>query len=254
MFFESNSISVNILDVFELKQCNVDMFNSGRNFSALSFRLHSDACLSTKTDEYHMKDNCISFVPAGLDYFRTANTDELIVIHFNTTIYHPECIDFFIPKNSDVLLNMFQEILKCWNKKDVGYKYKCTAIFYEIIAICFSEKYKSNISESKIQNSIDYIHKNYTDKNLSITEIAKHSYMSEVYFRKLFKKEFGLSPKKYIIKLRIQKAIDLISTGYFTLSEVSCLSGYDDYKHFSTEFKKLTGVSPSNYIYSYTIN
>ena len=75
--------------------------------------------------------------------------------------------------------------------------------------------------------------------------------MSEVYFRKLFKEEFGISPQKYIIDLRLQNAAGLISTGYYSLKEVAYMSGYTDYKYFSVEFKKNMGVSPSEYLYNY---
>ena len=76
--------------------------------------------------------------------------------------------------------------------------------------------------------------------------------MSEGYFRKLFKEEFGISPQKYIIELRIQNAVALISKGYYSLKEIAYMSGYNDYKYFSVEFKKSMGVSPSEYIYDHT--
>ena len=96
---------------------------------------------------------------------------------------------------------------------------------------------------------------NVVDKNgeydfeieLSISEVAKRSFVSEVYFRRLFKEEYGTSPQKYIAKLRIQNALALISSGYYSLGEVALLSGFGDYKYFSVEFKKAVGVSPSTY-------
>ena len=75
--------------------------------------------------------------------------------------------------------------------------------------------------------------------------------MSDTYFRKLFKEEFGMSPKQYVIRHRIQHAASLIIAGYYTLEEIAEHCGYNDYKHFSVEFKKLTGVSPSKYVYNY---
>ena len=81
--------------------------------------------------------------------------------------------------------------------------------------------------------------------------LAEQSFMSEVYFRKLFKSSYGISPQKYIIRLRIQHAKGLISIGYYSLKEIALMSGYTDYKYFSTEFKKQVGVSPSDYIYNY---
>ena len=92
--------------------------------------------------------------------------------------------------------------------------------------------------------------KNYKKSDLSIKEIADKSFMSEVYFRKLFKEEYGISPQKYIIDLRIQNAVGLISVGYYSLKEIAYMSGYNDYKYFSVEFKKIVGVSPSEYLYN----
>ncbi|MBQ7898196.1 MAG: helix-turn-helix transcriptional regulator [Clostridia bacterium] len=251
MFFEKEILSFHILDILELEQNNISTLNTGRNFNALSFRFCADAVLKTETNEYHMKDNFVSYVPARLDYSRVAKIDELIVVHFDTVNYHTNEIECFESQNPDTLAKLFRKILDCWNKKELGYKYKCSAILYEIFAECYAENYVSNIRNSKIQNSVEYIFANYKKSGLSIKEIAEQSFMSEVYFRKIFKEEYGISPQKYIIKLRIQHAEGLISTGYYSLSEVAYLSGYNDYKYFSVEFKKAMGISPSQYLYNY---
>lgn len=252
MFFENEILSFNILDVFELKQKNINTFNTGRNFSALSFRFCADTYLKTKKGEYHLQDNFVSYVPSRLDYSRVANIDELIVIHFDTINYHTDNIEFFTPKDPDILSQMFREILECWNKKEIGYKYCCSAILYRILAECHTQNFRPMHQNSKIQKSVDYIQKNYKSKDLTIQKIAEQSFMSEVYFRKLFKAEYSISPQKYIIKLRLQNAIGLISTGYYSLKEVADMSGYNDYKYFSVEFKKQVGVSPSEYSYNYS--
>ena len=51
--------------------------------------------------------------------------------------------------------------------------------------------------------------------------------------------------------LRMQKAISLINTGYYSLKEVAAMCGFTDYKYFSVEFKKHTGKSPSEYEYKF---
>ena len=251
MFFEKELISFNILDILALKQQDVNMFNSGRNFNALSFRFHSDALLKTATNEYRMGDNFVCYVPARLDYNRISKSDELIVIHFDTTNYNTRNIECFVSQNPIVLSNLFRKILDCWNKKELGYRYQCSAILCEIFAECYVQNFVLKTKSSKIQNSVEYILANYKNSNLSIREIADKSFMSEVYFRKLFKEEYGISPQKYIINLRIQNAVGLISAGYYSLKEVAYMSGYNDYKYFSVEFKKNIGVSPSEYLYNY---
>ncbi len=251
MFFENETISFNILDVVSLDQKNVNTFNSGRNYSALSFRFSADAVIKTEKNEYKMKDNYVSYVPARVDYTRTAKHDELVAVHFDSTNYNSRKIECFEPKDSKALADLFRKILDIWNEKEIGYKLRCSAILYEIFAECYAQNYSQKNTSSKIQPSIDYINVNYVKSDLSIKEIADKSFMSEVYFRKLFKEEYGTSPQKYIISKRIQHAAGLISTGYYSLKEVSTMSGYADYKYFSVEFKKAMGVSPSEYWYNY---
>ena len=251
MFFGNDMISFNLLDVLELKQKNVNMHNNKRNFNALSFRFKADTVLRNKTDVFHLGDNVVSFVPSNLDYSRVSKIDELIVIHFEVMNYDARDIEFFEVKNPEAFQKLFTSILECWNRKEVGYKYKCSAIFNEILALCYFENYNPKPTDSKIKKSVDYLLKHYNDCNLSIKEIAEQSFMSEVYFRKLFKSAYGISPQKYIIRLRIQHAKGLISVGYYSLKEIALISGYTDYKYFSTEFKKQVGVSPSDYVYNY---
>lgn len=252
VFFEKDTFSFNLIDIFELKQKDINIFNTGRNFNALSYRFRSDACIETAADSYRMEDNYVSYFPARLDYNRQATVDELIVIHFDTTNYRTRDIEFFEPKDTEALAGMFRDILECWNRKEIGYYFRCSALLYEIFAECYRQNYTQEVRDSKISRSVDYILKNYKNSDLSIREIADQSYVSEVYFRKLFKQIYGTSPQKYIIDLRIQNAVGLISTGYYSLKEVAFMSGYNDYKYFSVEFKKHKGVSPSEYLYNYT--
>ena len=68
-----------------------------------------------------------------------------------------------------------------------------------------------------------------------------------IYERRVFKAHFGISPRIYIIRLRIEHAQRLIDAGYHSVSEVAELCGFANSKYFATEFKKITGVSPSSY-------
>ncbi len=226
------------------------MFNGGRTIDALSFRLHSDARLISNNTVHTLSDHSVCFVPAGLDYAREATVDTLIVIHFHTSDYATQAIESFMPKNTERFSALFHQILEEWKQKKLGYYYRATALLYEIFSECHAQYKKSTLQDSKIQNSVKYILENYKSSKLTISDIAKQSFMSEVYFRKLFKKEYGISPQKYIINLRIQNAVGLILTGYYSLQDVARMSGYNDYKYFSVEFKKITGASPSNYLYS----
>lgn len=236
------------LEILELKQKNVNLFNTGRNFDALSLRTHSNAMMKTADATYPMGQYSVCYVPAGLSYHRTASYDELIAINFTLANYVGHEIAHFIPQEPETFVMLFQEMLRLWKEKAPDYQYRCTALLYEVLALCHKQNAKPLPRPSKIQVAVAYMQQNFTKSDLSIRKIAQKAYISEVYFRKLFKAEFGISPQKYLINLRIQNATNLMETGYYSLKEVAFLSGYRDYKYFSVEFKKITGFSPSEYL------
>ena len=195
-----------------------------------------------------MTDGSVSFIPRDLDYERTASKDRMIVIHFNTIGYTGKRITVFSPENPEALKSLFEEILVCWLQKEPGYRYRCHGLLYEIFALCHSHTSRPRKS-SKIAEGVSYIQSHWDDPALTIGQAADRSNMSEVYFRRLFYREFGTTPKHYLIDLRLQNALSLMDTGYFTLQEIAAKCGYTDYKYFSVEFKRHKGYSPSEYAY-----
>lgn len=252
MIFEKDSIAFNILDVIELDQSNIKMYNYGRNFDALSFRYRAETVLETETKAYRLTDNSICYVPARVNYIRSSKKDKLIVIHFNSINYYSKEIECFFSKNPERYAELFKKVLLCWRLKETAYKHKCSALLYEIFSEFYKENKKPKNINPLIEKSVYFLKQNYTNPDITVKTAAEKSNISEVYFRKLFKEEFGISPRKYIISSRIKHAEGLIATGYYSLQEAAFMSGFSDYKYFSVEFKKLMGVSPSKYGYNYT--
>ena len=86
------------------------------------------------------------------------------------------------------------------------------------------------------------------DTNISLTEISKSLDINASYLSREFSKHFNnLSFGEYIRKLRIEKAIELISTNTCSLTEIAYLTGFSDQSHFTRIFKQHTGQSPSAY-------
>ncbi len=251
MIFEQDTIVFQILDVLFFDQRSVKKYNFKRNFDALSYRYEADTIIDHKGTQLEFTDNSIGFFPSDVDYTRITNRDKMIVIHFKAFNYHTNKIESFFPVDYKKYRSLFEKILDCWNKKDISYKHEAASL----LNLIFSELYKDNKKtyehNSKITPSIIYIDENYLKKDFSLQTAAEKSYISDTYFRKLFKQEFGISPKQYVINRRIKYAASLIIAGYYTLQEISELCGYSDYKHFSVEFKKAIGTSPSKYIYKF---
>jgi YesN/AraC family two-component response regulator len=86
------------------------------------------------------------------------------------------------------------------------------------------------------------------DTNLSLAEISKSLDINPSYLSREFSKHFdNLSFGEYIRKLRIEKAIDLIQTKTYSLTEIAYLTGFSDQSHFTRIFRQHTGKNPSAY-------
>lgn len=253
LIFDQEYILFEILDVFYLDQSFKKKTDTERNFDAISFRFKSETKISSGKQEIELCDNSICYFPSGLSYTRVSQKDELIVVHFKAFNYRSNNLEYFFPSEPGKYADLFKQLLKCWESKEISYKSDCAAIFNKI----FAQFYRDNTSlckNKKISDGVLYMQKNCLKQDFSVADAAKQSFMSETYFRKLFKKEHGISPKKHVIYTRIKHAEALILTNYYTISEIAEMCGYSDYNHFSTEFKKITGVSPSRFKYKYEKN
>ena len=98
-----------------------------------------------------------------------------------------------------------------------------------------------NVKEM-IQDQID------TDLTFSLKQISTKLNVHPAYLSREFSKYFdNLTFGEYIRKLRIEKAVDLIHSSTYTLTEIAYLTGFSDQSHFTRIFKKVTGQNPSMY-------
>ncbi|MHC1748820.1 MAG: AraC family transcriptional regulator [Cellulosilyticaceae bacterium] len=95
-----------------------------------------------------------------------------------------------------------------------------------------------------VESIINYIHDHYTD-DISLELISKNMFLSSVYISKIFKELTGDSPIHYLIKIRLEKAYDMLLTQNLSINEVAQQVGYKDAYYFSKLFKKHYGIPPS---------
>jgi AraC-like DNA-binding protein/ligand-binding sensor protein len=99
---------------------------------------------------------------------------------------------------------------------------------------------------SALRKAERFIWENYTRK-VSLQEIAEASGLSAPYFSTVFKDEMGENLSNYLNRLRVEKAIVMLSETNQAVSEIAQACGFDDQSWFSKIFKSFTGMSPGKY-------
>lgn len=93
---------------------------------------------------------------------------------------------------------------------------------------------------------LEYINVHLTEK-LNIDALCQMAYMSKASFFRSFKNELGISPIDYIIKERILFAKQMMTNPYNSISEACFKAGFNNLNYFSRAFKKMEGITPSQY-------
>lgn len=98
----------------------------------------------------------------------------------------------------------------------------------------------------KVHALLDYIHEHYTDK-ITGQGIAQEFDCNYDYLNRVFTKLTGQSIMRYVNRVRINHAKELIEATHLPFGEIGYLTGLDDPFYFSKVFKKIVGVTPSQY-------
>ncbi|MEZ0537799.1 helix-turn-helix domain-containing protein [Caldicellulosiruptoraceae bacterium PP1] len=153
-----------------------------------------------------------------------------------------------VRKKSDVFLcleHMLNEAKN--NKESVLQHLKILELFVYITREVkkFSNKalQDSTMIAKEVKKIID---ENYQE-DLRIGMIARQYYISESALCRIFKKEFKMLPKDYLLSKRIEKAKEYLLNGNLKIGEIALICGFSSIQRFNDIFKKYIGVSPRQY-------
>lgn len=93
---------------------------------------------------------------------------------------------------------------------------------------------------------MQYLEQNY-EKDLSLKTIAVDLHYTPAYLGKIFKQEYSQLFSEYLCNFRIEKAKRLLMKGAYKLNEIAIMTGFKNSNYFSSVFKRIVGVSPSQF-------
>lgn len=228
-------------------------FSPSLKCNELIFRFNGEATILFDDLILKSQKNSIRFLPKGeaSKYELFHNPGDCILIDFQTDKpVSQKALVINMPKNESIG-QLFQKIFTCWINKKKDYYFRCLSILYLILAEMQMENFTLLSHQKKIQPAIDEIHKHFLDKNLTTSKLADICGISETYFKRLFKEKYNISPRKYIIKSKIEYACSLLLLKQYSIKQISELCNYSDIYFFSRQFKEYIGISPTDFINKY---
>jgi AraC-like DNA-binding protein len=100
--------------------------------------------------------------------------------------------------------------------------------------------------EQDLERAVRYMNERLTG-SVKLSDVASHTGLSKQHLIYLFNQETGMPPIEYFLRLKMQKAGQLLSLTGMTVKEIAAYVGNSDPYYFSRLFKKIMGMSPSEY-------
>ncbi|MEE0969422.1 MAG: AraC family transcriptional regulator [Clostridia bacterium] len=214
---------------------------------------------------YHMpdgrtltvEDGDMLYLPKGSVYSMTVNrSDDNVWIHdylINFDLYDKEGRYVLLSETPFIMSNEKQTSVAsavlelsgaCHSLRQSPLKIK--QLFYTLLEQLLRNTMNKTYEYYPILKAVKYLEKNW-NQNVKICELAEMCDMSESNFRKVFSKWAGMGPVEYRNKIRISNAKTMLKQDDESIGDIAFAVGYDDRFYFSRIFKKVTGMTPSDF-------
>lgn len=149
---------------------------------------------------------------------------------------------------------MMDRIFDAWDGQGLGYRALCRAHVTELLVYLCRHYAVENLPEKnqakrrrdleRLQPALDYIEQNYAER-LSVAQLAGLLCLSPDRLGHLFRDGVGQAPLQYINEIRLRKAMLLLQTEEYTVTDVAQAVGFFDYNHFGRLFRRRYGCTPN---------
>ena len=187
-------------------------------------------------------DNAI-LVPRGCSYCRVTDSEgRFPLINFSCSGLDLREIAVLPLDDSQDFIQRFRTLQQMFLRNES--RMKIYSSFYELLD-CLAAPNEQN--SDRLTFVEKYIEEHIQDPTLSNMELAKCLGISEVYLRKQFQTHYRVTPKQYILDIRVRKAKQLLVDTPFTVTAIAEECGFSSVYHFCRSFRQRTGKTPTQY-------
>ena len=217
----------------------------GRRFHGFIIKLRGTTEYCAGDSRWLLEAGQILFVPQGSSYqIRQVEPGYSYVVNFTCPV-EMDMGTLPLPPGMDIT----QSAEKLLRSSQKGSLYGALSCLYGILEKTeIADRYVSPREKQLLEPVIAYLQTHLTEPELDVGGLAELAGVSQVYLRRIFKKQQGVSPAGYVIRQRLQLAQQLLLSGeQLTVAQAAAMAGFRDPLYFSRLFKRQLGLSPSEY-------
>ena len=224
-----------------------------RNYWLLHFVVSGKGMFRTSRGEYSLGKNDVFIIrPYEITYYEADKAEpwEYLWIGFSSSLPLPARLSendaFYAPFLSEIFHSAV-------NAEDIsagvrGFEaFLCSKIWELISRLEMSEEHPSPLADGYVRTAVNIMENEY-HSGVTVEDIADRLHLNRSHFSITFKKVTGMSPREFLMSLRMKKAAVWLRDERLSVSVTAASVGYPDVFSFSRAFKNYYGVSPSEYI------
>lgn len=257
LFFDSVLINdISVISGIRYNGRTVDNRNNGRKRHGFFYVYSGEATFYTDGKEFAVPAGNLLYIPQGKKYrmVYTAESTVFVVVNFalldscGNDAFLFENIEFvFKDQKNNSLAKVMTEFELCSASKNIGSLLRKKELMYRLLGLVYRNEFqpiKEGMVDETIARGVYLLEQTYLE-NLPIAQYAKESYISENTFRRVFQKQFGMSPIKYRNLMRMDRARELLNEGSFTVAEVAYAVGFENVGYFCRYYRQTMGETPT---------
>jgi AraC-like DNA-binding protein len=242
-FFDPNC-GYKLLGVYHVHRKLRVVATKPRNYISFSYRIRGSSIFTWEDQQLQADSGSVVFLPEEVS-FRNQNQgdEEILVVHMQSLGQRPTELQVY--PNNQALEPLFRQLLTYW---EAGNYARCMSLLYQIFEGLRQAEPSYCDIPAVIAPGVRLMRERFRDPTMSIAQAADLCFISQVYFRRIYRQHFGTSPMQDVLQWRFDHALGLLRSGYYSTEEISRLSGFSDAKYFRTAFTKRYGCTPRRWL------
>lgn len=213
------------------------------------------------SNTYHLKKDNIAVIMPSVTHSAKSLTENAWIkgLVFNLKVLNQpvsftKSADYLLVDESmpfySQLLDEFEKSTKLYHRQSPAYRMEMRSHLLMILAVLTNMGFiipeDENNLHKRLTPALKYISEHFADP-IKISDLASLICVCDDHFIRLFKSATSKTPSEYIMDLRISKAMSLLSTDTYSVSEIAEKTGFINSSYFTKTFKRKLGITPTKY-------